>query len=324
MPVWTEDDRMIADSTDALFGDLGGVGRLRPRAVLMTERLTAEGWDGLLRTEDQGGIGVGIRGAVAALQAAGRNIAPEPLAGMAVAGWLLGESGTPADGAARSLLPGFARAVGSRWTSGAIPGLSAQTEAVLLFCGDELRVVKTAEAALNSFSTIDGGCTGRIACEGNAGQILAKGPAVEAWAARASDLLRLLGAAELNGIAAEALRIVSDYVGTRRQFGISLSSHQVIQHRLADVKVALTASEALVYEAVRGFEGEAARRAASARFAWRRAVKAATLSTREAVQFHGAIGFTYECDIGLFLRRATALMAGVNALLPDEAWPEND
>lgn len=328
MPVQTEEDRMIGDSADALFADLGGLGRLRHARTDAQAQLVADGWGGLLLTEAQGGLGFGLRGAAVALQAAGRNLAPEPLAGLAVAAWLLAGTGAQAWDPGPAILPAFAAQAAKGWTSGAIPGL-ARADALLVFCGDQLRMVTpgTDGASAASFDTLDTGSSGRIGFPALGGRVLAEGATVtgpEGLAARAQDLLRVLGAAELTGLAAEALRITCDYVGTRRQFGVTLSSHQVIQHRLANVQVAVTAAEALVHESVRGFAANADRRQLGTRTAWNRASWAATLATREAIQFHGAIGFTEECDIGLFLRRATTIIAGVNAMLPEEAWFDND
>lgn len=328
MPVWSTQDRMIDDSANALFSGLGGLGRLRRTGSDAQEQLISEGWGGLLLSEAQGGLGFGLRGAAVALQAAGRNLAPEPLAGLAVAAWLLAEAETEAGTPDSAALPAFAARGNHGWTTGAIPGLG-RSNVLLVLCDDQLRLVRldADDAAATVFATLDTGSSGQISLSTEAGHVLAAGAQIagpDGLAARAHDLLHILGAAELTGLAAEALRITCNYTGTRRQFGMMLSSHQVIQHRLADVQVAVTAAEAIVYESVRGFVAGATRRTRGARTAWNRASHAATLATREAIQFHGAIGFTEECDIGLFLRRATTIMAGVNAIFPDEAWLEND
>lgn len=304
---------MIADSADALFAALGGRARLRGDGGNAVGRLLAEGWGGLLLDEDRGGLGFGLRGAVVALEAAGRNLAPEPLAGLAVAAQVLDRP----DREPRTL-PAFAVPDGDGWRTGAVPGL-AQAGALAIFCAQDaaLRLLPRDAPGLvvDPFATVDGGSSGTAWFPADAGTVLATGAQALALADAARATLRLLAAAELAGLSAAALRLTVDHVETRRQFGAALSSHQVIQHRLADAHVQAMAAQALVYEAVRAFDGGA--RDAGARAAYRRAARAARLATREAIQFHGGIGFTDDCDIGLFFKRAMALTAALDALDPD-------
>jgi alkylation response protein AidB-like acyl-CoA dehydrogenase len=106
---------------------------------------------------------------------------------------------------------------------------------------------------------------------------------------------QLLGAGE---------RLLADsvaYVKQRRQFGRAIGSYQVIKHRLADVRIALDFARPLLYGAAVTTEREivsAAKVACS---------DAAYLAARTALQVHGAIGYTAELDLSLWLTKVRAL-----------------
>jgi alkylation response protein AidB-like acyl-CoA dehydrogenase len=86
-----------------------------------------------------------------------------------------------------------------------------------------------------------------------------------------------------------------------------IGSFQALQHRAASAYVDVVSSRSLVREAVRAAGTE--RQTAAAAAAKTYASNAALRVTREAIQLHGAIGFTDEHDIGLYHRRAMALVA---------------
>jgi alkylation response protein AidB-like acyl-CoA dehydrogenase len=124
--------------------------------------------------------------------------------------------------------------------------------------------------------------------------------------ARALDRAAVVTGAELVGVMGRALEISLDYMRTRVQFGKPIGSFQALQHRAVDLYLQQELAGAVVGEAARaldeGLEGEA--RAALASRAKARACEAALRITREAIQLHGAIGYTDDCDIGLYLKRA--------------------
>jgi hypothetical protein len=126
----------------------------------------------------------------------------------------------------------------------------------------------------------------------------------EAWQAdvnRAYEFGALATAAQLVG-AAEALRDAAvDYAKQRSQFGRAIGSYQAIKHKLADVHIAIELARPLVYGAaltLTSRDVSAAKAAAS---------EAGLLAARAALQTHGAIGFTQEHDLSLWLLRVQAL-----------------
>lgn len=126
----------------------------------------------------------------------------------------------------------------------------------------------------------------------------------------------LLAAAECIGIMRGALQDTLDYLQQRRQFGRALIEFQVLQHRLADMRMLLRESEALLDEIAENLDaGRPAegRSLLSLRAQTSRAVRHVT---REAVQMHGGMGVTQECRVSHYYRRALTL----DSLYGGEAW----
>ncbi|WP_307866980.1 acyl-CoA dehydrogenase family protein [Variovorax sp. E3] len=104
------------------------------------------------------------------------------------------------------------------------------------------------------------------------------------------------------------MRDTLDHVRQRKQFGVPIASFQVLQHRLADMHMALEQADALtasVGEAVDGATPSArARAVSSAKVAVAKACRAVG---QGAVQMHGGMGMTEELAIGHYFRRATLI-----------------
>lgn len=129
-------------------------------------------------------------------------------------------------------------------------------------------------------------------------------PTDQGWQAdikRAYDFGALATAAQLVGAAEALLRDTVDYAKQRAQFGRVIGSYQAIKHKLADVHIAVELARPLLYGAALSLDPRdvsAAKAAAS---------EAALLAARSALQTHGAIGFTQEHDLSLWLLRVQAL-----------------
>ncbi|ALU95504.1 MULTISPECIES: acyl-CoA dehydrogenase family protein [Streptomyces] len=103
-------------------------------------------------------------------------------------------------------------------------------------------------------------------------------------------------AAEAVGTAASALERTVEYVKTREQFGRAVGSFQAVKHRLADLYVRVEAARSAAYHAARDPE--------AGPLALAQALEAARITTGEAVQLHGGIGFTWEHEAHRYLKRA--------------------
>ena len=141
--------------------------------------------------------------------------------------------------------------------------------------------------------------------------LAASGAAALEALGQAFDHACAIAAAELAGVADRALEMSLDYLRTRVQFGRPIGAFQALQHRAVDLHIHRELASAVLEEALAVLDrGPAApARAAAASRLKARCAEAATRITREAIQFHGAIGFTDDFDVGLYLKRALVLTA---------------
>ncbi|MEM7280259.1 MAG: acyl-CoA dehydrogenase family protein [Pseudomonadota bacterium] len=125
---------------------------------------------------------------------------------------------------------------------------------------------------------------------------------------RARSISVLLAAAELVGVAEGALEITLEYLRTRKQFDQYIGSFQALQHRAVDCSAKIELSIAVLEEAAtQSIEADTQQLASQAARAKARAAETAMHVVREAVQMHGAMGFTEECDVSLFVKRALVM-----------------
>ena len=136
--------------------------------------------------------------------------------------------------------------------------------------------------------------------------------------AQVSDEALLATGAESIGVMQRLLRDTLDYVRQRHQFKVAIASFQVIQHRLADMHMALLQANALVGATLAQIDGPAAQRqqaVASAQVAVARACRSVG---QGAVQLHGGMGMTDELVVGHLFKRLTLIEAqggGADAFL---------
>jgi len=137
--------------------------------------------------------------------------------------------------------------------------------------------------------------------------VLGRGDRAEAALRRALAFAQILQAAELLGLGQALLARSRDYLCTRTQFGKPIGSFQALQHRCADMFIHLEIARATLDEVLalasapdqlplNRLEAEASRAKA-------RCAAAALQASRSAVQLHGAIGYTQECDVSLYYKR---------------------
>lgn len=129
--------------------------------------------------------------------------------------------------------------------------------------------------------------------------VVARGSAAHALHDQLSITAQMAIAADCLGGAAAVLALTIEYLGTRKQFDRPLAMFQALKHRVADLKVALTAAEALFWDRLAGDPTSLEMGAMKAHCAQMfRAV------TEEAIQLHGGIGLTQEHPCHLFFKRA--------------------
>ncbi|MFD5626373.1 acyl-CoA dehydrogenase family protein [Streptomyces sp. NPDC127072] len=133
------------------------------------------------------------------------------------------------------------------------------------------------------------------------GELLATGPHVTRATDEALTWARLATAAQALGVGLALLDRTVEYVKRRTQFGVPVGSFQAVKHRLADAKVALEFARPLLFGAALSMDP------ADVAAAKVTAGEAAYATARTALQAHGAIGYTAEYDLSLWLTKARAL-----------------
>src|SRR3954468_24517757 len=133
------------------------------------------------------------------------------------------------------------------------------------------------------------------------------GEAQPADAKRAYEFGALATAAQLIGAGQALLDASVEYAKQRSQFGKVIGTYQAIKHKLADVHIAIELARPLMYGAALSLADNSENTARDVSAAKVAASDAALLAARSALQTHGAIGFTQEHDLSLWLLRVQAL-----------------
>jgi len=340
-----EDLQMLRDSVRTLLDRAGGLDRARAargdrqgwNAGVMQE-LAEAGVLGVSASEDAGGLGMGLPAAGVIAEEIGRVAAPEPV--VATVGLVVSvlEQLCPDDALLAQVISGE-KAVALAWQERGPAGLSetldcrfdgktitgakawvvgfASADVVLVLAqsdaGPTLLRLDAAASGVSAQSQpqSDGNALHELTFSAAAGDVIAQGANVEAAMAQSQTDATALAACELLGLSNSALELTLDYIRTREQFGKPIGSFQVIQHRAVDMQTAQEIAQAGVREALAlmATETDAGERARLASRAKARACTAASLVTREAIRLHGAVGYTDEYDVGMFLNRALVLSA---------------
>jgi alkylation response protein AidB-like acyl-CoA dehydrogenase len=321
---------MIRRSASALAAAGGGVGRARrlrgdargfDRNVW--REMCSQGWSGLCVPESGGGAGLGVRALCALAEELGMALVPEPLVSCALSASLIsGPALASLLSGDRVVIPAWQEQANSlgflgetRFASGRVNGrkvfvlLAAGADAFLVTtnAGTVLVPHDAPGVTVDLAAAVDGTHFGTLTLSDARGELAAASSADQFSAAL--DAATLATAAMLLGIMQRSFDMTLEYLGTRRQFGRAIGSNQALQHRAVDLKLQIELTRASIESAARLIETSppAPRRQAVVSRAKARASEAGLLVTRQAVQLHGAIGYTDECDIGLYLRKAMVL-----------------
>lgn len=124
-----------------------------------------------------------------------------------------------------------------------------------------------------------------------------------------ADRAALAAAAQLLGLAQRMLDLGVDHAAQRKQFGKPVGSFQAVKHHLADVAVKIEFAEPVIHRAAQALAEEHPRRALYVSHAKLAAGEAARLAARKSIQAHGAMGYTWEADLQMYVKRAWTLDA---------------
>ncbi|WP_321801339.1 acyl-CoA dehydrogenase family protein [Caballeronia sp. J97] len=125
--------------------------------------------------------------------------------------------------------------------------------------------------------------------------------------ARALDHGAFAVAAQMLGLTQRVLDVAIDYSAQRKQFGRAIGSYQALKHLLADVAIRYEFARPVLARAAAALADDHPQRAVFVSHAKLAAVAAAQLAARHAMQVHGAIGYTWELDLQIFMKRIWAL-----------------
>ncbi len=313
---FSDDQRLLQKGMrDVLTGECGaGVVRQawESGAVPGLWQVLAEsGLTGASVDEAYGGLGFTPVDWVLLFEEVGRAAVPEPvLETVAVAVPVLQEFGSEAQKARWLPLVAAGEAKFSAGVAGGLVPFGAEVDAVLLLEPRRVRWLERGEFTAVQQASVDGSRRlARIECEDEAGCTLLSGGRAIQVVDTAHCVGALAASAELIGLASQLLTASVDYVKEREQFGRPIGSFQAIKHPLANALVALEFARPLVYRAawsLSSAETDPVLAEVAVSSAKAMASDAAQAVARTALQCHGAMGYSFECDLHLWLKRVWA------------------
>ncbi len=304
------------------------------------------GWLGLAVSEAGGGQGYGVAELVVVLEELGRGCVPGPVLSTMVAALAVDRGGRGPEAAvladslaAGATVAGLALASELAWDGDRVSGTAAAVWSAPLAdvflvpvaaghqAGDEVSwvVLDRDQVEVRELASFDP--TRRL------GEVRVDGAAVpddrrlDGQAASVERLATLLAGAELLGVADWCVETASTYAAQRVQFGRPIGQFQAVKHRCADMLVALEMARAATWDAARALDEEWSPSSSDTHasgagasddvdpggtrlatdLAAALAPEAAFRCAKDCVQVLGGIGYTWEHDAHLYLKRATAL-----------------
>ncbi len=290
-------DRFPTSAVREVYDDPSGDGI--PQALW--QAYGEHGWLAVMVPEDAEGLGLGVLDAAVLSRCLGGGVAPGPWLPTVVAGEALRLGGSDVPDAAKWL---------ERIASGEVkvafaPDLSLPVEYAAV--ADALVAVQDGKLALfepdaytvTPVAVLDR--TTRLA------RVEVTGAGLELDSAAITEVLAratVLTAADLAGIAREALTRTVAYDKERVQFGKAVGSFQILKHTLADLHIAVTMAEHAVLYAAYAIDTGRDDAGLAVSVAKAKASDAARDVTAAMIQFHGGIGYTWEHDAHFFFKRA--------------------
>jgi alkylation response protein AidB-like acyl-CoA dehydrogenase len=302
------DQRALRDAADDLLAGRspkpvvrGAVDRSGEPDPALWGAMVDQGWCGLAVPEKLGGVGLGWVEAAIVLEQVGAHVAPAPVLGQMVALDALGDTAW-----GRPLIAGEAvAACAARLDEPSVYAPAA--DLVVVPEDDRLMAIDLRDRRPAAEPAMD--VTRQLGWLRSA--VLVDAPRLEvgsaAEIARHLDVGAVAYAAELLGVAQRALDLAVAYAKDRVQFARHIGSFQAVKHRCADMLVDVEGMRSAVYWAawalgnVDAADDERAIAASTAK-AW--CSDAASRVLGSALQVHGGIGFTWEHDLHLYLKRA--------------------
>jgi alkylation response protein AidB-like acyl-CoA dehydrogenase len=282
------------------------------------------GWTGLAVPEELDGAGQGVVELSLVAEELGRAAAPGPFLDSALTALALARAGRRAEligplaaGKVKASLAHHGAVLGSRdgdelVLSGRATAVQAAASADWLLVtvavdqgGRRLALVRRERARVEPRRTLDE--TRRwydVVLDGvrvPGADVVTSDEAEVGWVADAGAVLT---AADSLGVGERLLEMTVGYVKVREQFGRPIGSFQSVKHKVADMLTTLKGARAATYYAAMALDAGVADAAAASSVAKAFTGEGVAALAGEALQTHGGIGFTWEHDLHLYLRRA--------------------
>jgi alkylation response protein AidB-like acyl-CoA dehydrogenase len=325
----TEDHLALAEVASAMVA--GRAGTAGARRILLDrdksdrwwstdglwKEIVSTGWLGLHIDERFDGQGYGLPELTIVLEQLGRAAVGGPFLPTVTVSAVIAEAGT--DEQRERWLPrlvsgdviagigtnGDVASHDSTVSAAAVPALAeAGADLFLLPAGDDLVLVQAGDGVnVRTVDSVDQLLAPVVAVSLSSVSVAEIFPGAAGTAKR---ILRLLAAAEAVGGLAACTEMATAYAAGREQFGRPIGSFQAVKHHCANMLVDTELATAATWDAARAVGAEAE---LAATMAAGHALTAYQRVALQNVQVHGGIGYTWEHDAHLYIRRATVLQA---------------
>lgn len=279
------------------------------RSSTLWSQLAELGLTGMLVKEEHGGLGMNEEDFILIAEECGRAALPEPLVdnAMIAVPLLQALNHETTNPYLEKIVSGEAKVAVAHPVNLLVSDAHI-SELILFFINDEIHAVKTAEAELIEQQSVDPSRKiFKINFTFNPESCIAKGESVEKLSQDALNRGALAVAAQHLGLAQQMVSMCVEYTTDRQQFGKPIGSFQAVKHHMANVAVKYEFAKAVVYRAANSIatnHPDAAVHVAHAKIA---ASDAALLAAKHGIQVHGAMGYTWEVNLHIWMKRAWAL-----------------
>jgi 3-oxochol-4-en-24-oyl-CoA dehydrogenase len=327
----TDDHRDLADAANGQLKRLNSLAAARAtldsdieganHPAALWSAAADVGWQGLAVAEEYGGSGFGLSELAVVLEAQGRELCPGPFLPTVAAAVVIDRCAP--DSVRAQLLPGLAdgSVVGAVGLSGSVtvgsdlvvagesPAVLGAPDAAVLavMAGDDV-VLVDADAdgvTVTTLSSLD--TTRSIGSVALRNVAVAEERVLRGAARRARTVFRILASAEAVGISWATLDMAVEYAKVREQFGRTIGTFQAVKHHAANMLVNAEQTTAATWDAARADDLDSAWFAGAV--AASHAIRTQIFNAQYNIQLHGGIGFTWEHDAHMYLRRARTLAA---------------
>ncbi len=280
------------------------------RSAELWAQLAELGLTGMTVPEDFGGLGMSAVDFVLLAQECGFVALPEPLVETVLVAVPLIDA-LSVDAVKFAWLPRIASGE-AKVAVGLSPNLLVAdahiADLLLLQHGDELHAVTKSQVELTHNESVD---PSRKLFSVNwtptTATRVAQGDEARTVIEQAFNAGVLGAAAQALGLTQRMIEISVQYSADRSQFGKPIGSFQAIKHRLANVAVLLEYAKAVVYRAAYSVANNHPDTALHVSHAKLVACEAALAGAKNGIQVHGAMGYTWEVDMHIFMKKAWAL-----------------